>query len=82
MVDGERQEPTGAFVEDVLQSCLYRLRWYQGESIDPRYPPGNDGRFRCRENALAITALEDVLHRLHDRTRNRELRHVEGTHQA
>lgn len=64
----ERQEPNGAFVEGVIQSALGRLYYYQSS------------QFKCRENALAITKLEEALHWLNHRTRNREQRQVEGTH--
>ena len=75
-VDGERREPNGAFVEDVIRAALGRLRFYQTEGI-----PGGQGRFACRENALAITKLEEALHWLQHRTADRESRGVEGTHQ-
>ena len=38
------------------------------------------GEYRCRENALAITKLEEALHWLHHRTQARTKRGVEGTH--
>lgn len=69
-VDGARREPNGAFVEGVLQAALGRLEHYQTSE-----------RFRCRENALAITKIEEALHWLDHRTRDREARGVEGTHQ-
>ncbi len=65
-----RKEPNGAFVEDVLTACLRRLEHY------------NDTKFRCRENSLAITHIEEALHWLHARTANREGRGVEGTLQV
>ncbi len=37
------------------------------------------GRKIARENALAITKLEEAMHRLNDRTQNRKDRGVEGT---
>ena len=40
------------------------------------------GPYKCRENALAITKLEEAMHWLHHRTRLREQRGVEGTHQV
>lgn len=67
--DGTVREPNGAFVEDVLGICVERLRFYQ------------ESRFKCRQNALAITKLEEALHWLEDRTRERKRRGVEGTHQ-
>jgi hypothetical protein len=69
-VDGVRREPNGAFVEDVIAIALDRIEFY------------NDGQFRCRENSLAITKLEEALHWLDHRTRDREARGVEGTHQV
>lgn len=64
----ERQEPNGAFVEGVIQAALGRLQFYQ------------NGKFACRENALAITKLEEALHWCGHRTAMREKRGVEGTH--
>lgn len=72
-VDGVRVEPNGAFVETVLLALIKRLNYYQAVS---------GGKFACRENALAITRLEEGLHWLKERTRDRERRGVEGTHQA
>lgn len=68
-----RTDPTGAFVEGVLAAALDRLEFYQ---------TGNGGKFKCRENALAITKIEEALHWLEHRTRAREAREVEGTHTA
>lgn len=67
-VGGERLEPNGAFVEGVIEAALGRLAFYQAT------------QFRCRENALAITKLEEALHWLQARTAAREERGVEGTH--
>lgn len=39
------------------------------------------GPFACRENALALTKLEEAMHWLHHRTRARQARGVEGTHE-
>lgn len=71
--DAERSDPNGAFVEGVIAAALDRLNYYQTAS---------NGRFRCRENSLAITKLEEALHWLDARTRAREDRGVEGTHTA
>lgn len=38
------------------------------------------GPFSCRENAIALTHLEDAMHWLNHRTRARLIRGVEGTH--
>lgn len=66
----DRQEPNGAFVETVIAAAVDRLEYYQGSG------------FACRENALAITKLEEALHWLNHRTQKREARGVEGTHAA
>lgn len=68
-VDGERREPNGAFVEGVIAAAIDRLECYQAS------------KFQCRENALAITKLEEALHWLNHRTAERQRRGVEGTHQ-
>jgi hypothetical protein len=46
--------------------CIDRLRSFQS------------GDFKCRENALALTKLEEALHWLNHRTRDRQSRGVEG----
>lgn len=38
------------------------------------------GPYACRENALALTKLEEAMHWLHHRTRERVARGVSGTH--
>ena len=84
---GERREPSGAFVEGVILAALDRLKFYQGDGKYAATPmtalnSPQAGKFRCRENALAITKLEEALHWLAHRTADRERRGVEGTHQA
>ena|ERR1700679_391544 len=71
--DGDRQKPNGAFVETVLSAVLQRIDFYQ---------TANGGKFKCRENAIAITKIEEALLWLDKRTRDREERKVEGTHTA
>ncbi len=66
----ERREPNGAFVEDVIDAAADRIRFYQS------------GKFACDDNAEAIKHLEAALEALQRRTKEREQRHVEGTHQA
>ena len=39
------------------------------------------GQYSCRENALALTKLQEAMHWLHHRTRERMARGVEGTMQ-
>ena len=57
----------GVFVEDLLYAAKERLEEFQ------------DTPFRCRQNAIAITKIEEALFWLQDRTREREERGVEGT---
>ena len=71
--DGDRAIPTGAFVEGILAAALDRLEFFQTAS---------GGKFKCRENALAITKIEEALHWMDHRTAERERRKVEGTHVA
>lgn len=40
------------------------------------------GQYACRENALALTKIEEAQHWLHSRTLARMQRGVEGTHKA
>jgi len=42
----------------------------------------NEGPYRCRENSLAITHIQEALHWLQHRTNSRQRRGVEGTHQV
>jgi hypothetical protein len=64
----DRKEPNGAFVETVIDAARQRIQFYQ------------DSSFKCRENAIAITKLEEALMWLNKRTQDREKRAVEGTH--
>lgn len=61
-------EPNGAFVETVIAAVVQRIEHY------------NEGQFRCRENSLAITHLEEALHWLNARTSRRLNAGTEGTH--
>ena len=56
----------GCFQEDLIAICVDRLRSFQ------------QGDFKCRENALAITHLEEALNWLNSRTLDRQRRGVEG----
>lgn len=64
----DRKEPNGAFVEGVISAVLQRLQHYQVSS------------FKCAENEFAIAGLEGALRSLEARTKERDLRKVEGTH--
>lgn len=63
-----RLEPNGAFVEDIIQMAIGRIRFYQAS------------RFACDANEEALTGLEMAADALDRRTRDREARQVEGTH--
>lgn len=62
---------TGAFVEDVIEAARQRLEFYQTAS---------NGKFKCRENSIAITKLEEAMHWLWARRMEREARGVQGEH--
>ena len=66
----DRQPPNGAFVETVIAAALQRIEYYQAS------------KFACRENALAVTKLQEALFWLRERTERRERQNVEGTHQG
>jgi len=58
----------GVCNEDLLVMVIRRLEGFQ------------NSEFKCRENACAITKLEEALLWLRKRTMGRENRGVEGTH--
>lgn len=58
--------PNGISNESLIAIVIDRLECF------------NDGPFRCRENSLAITALEEALHWMHHRTMKRQSLGLEG----
>ncbi len=56
----------GCFMEDLLNIVVDRLESFQS------------GDFACRENALALTKVQEALHWLNHRTADRIDRDVEG----
>lgn len=60
----------GCHQEDLIAICIDRLQHFQ------------EGPFPCRENALALTKLEEALHWMNHRTSDRIRRDVEGTNTA
>lgn len=64
----DREDPNGAFVEDIIAAVIDRIEFYQSSKFDSVY------------NALALTYLRVAQDKLEDRTRDREARDVEGTH--
>jgi hypothetical protein len=59
----------GLTQEVLLAICIDRLQCFQ------------KGPYACRENAIALTKLEEATMWLQKRTRDRMVRGVEGTHQ-
>lgn len=57
----------GVSNEALLAVVIDRLQGFQS------------GDFKCRENAIALTKIEEAMHWLHHRTRERIAREVEGT---
>lgn len=48
--------------------------------VEDRLLGFQSGQYACRENAIALTKLQEAMHWLHHRTRERVARGVEGTH--
>ena len=67
--DGDRIEPNGAFVADVITAAIGRIEFYQ------------DSQFNSGFNAEALYHLHAARNALRRRTRDREVRGVEGTHE-
>ena len=57
----------GCHQEDLLNIVLHRLQSFQS------------GDFRCRENAIALTKVEEALMWLNRRTKKRQDQGIEGT---
>ena len=64
----EENGVNGVQIEDVINILVDRLQEFQ------------NGNFPCRENALAITKLEEARLWLNERTRKRREQGVEGKH--
>lgn len=60
----------GAFVEDVIDAAITRLRFYQSS------------KFACEENEIALDLLMAARGQLDERTKARLARGVEGTHEV
>lgn len=58
----------GIFIEDLLSICINRLEHFQNSKLN------------CRENAMAITRLQEATMWLNKRTLDRKKRGVEGTY--
>lgn len=49
--------------------------------VEDRLQGFQSGQYACRENAIALTKIQEAMHWLHHRTRERVARGVEGTRQ-
>lgn len=56
----------GCHQEDLLEIVIDRLKSFQS------------GKFSCRENAIALTKLEEAMRWLNHRTKDRQQQGVEG----
>ena len=63
----KENEVNGCHQEDLLAIVLDRLQHFQA------------GEFKCRENAIAITKIQEAMFWLNHRTNCRQARGVEGT---
>ena len=63
----KEQGINGCHNEDLINIVIHRLREFQ------------DSKYACKENACAITKLEEAVHWLKARTEKRKERGVEGT---
>lgn len=59
----------GTTLEEMLRVSIERLQYL-------------NGKFPCRENAIALTKMQEALHWLNHRTADRIARGVEGKHEA
>ncbi len=87
--------PNDAFNEELNASLVTEISFQNGpineagvngisnESllaiVEDRLKGFQSGPYACRENALALTHVQDAMHWLHHRTRERVARGVEGT---
>lgn len=60
-------------VNGVTQEALLAI-------VEDRLTSFQSGPFACRENAIALTKIQEAMMWLHKRTRDRVARGVEGTH--
>lgn len=81
------EDYNGITNEALLAVVIDRMRGFQGLFVKPKASetgdPGIDNPqrvFACKENAMALTHLEEALMWLQKRTRDRMARGVEGSH--
>lgn len=85
---GDELHPHGATVELLFQNGPIKEVGVNGLThevllaiVADRLRSFQAGPYACRENALALTKIEEALHWLHHRTLARVRRGVEGTHE-
>lgn len=67
--------------EALLAVLIDRMRGFQHlRNLHGSFDFNSRGKYACRENAIALTSLEEALMWLQKRTRDRLARGVEGTH--
>ena len=59
--------------EELIRVLLHRINYLNNEWMG--------GKFHCIENSRAFMYLEEALYQLNKRTKDREKRKVEGTHE-
>ena len=89
---GSPADMNGISNEALLAVVIDRMRGFQHQRLGELTHPAQGeagsfdfnsrGQYACRENAIALTHLEDALMWLQKRTRDRMARGVEGTHKA
>lgn len=73
----------GVTNEALLAILIDRMRGFQhARNPDGSFDFNSRGKYASRENALALTAMEEALLWLQKRTRDRMARGVEGTHKV
>jgi hypothetical protein len=67
--------------ESIIAVAIDRMRGFQYErNLDGTFNFNSRGKYACKENAQALTYLEEALMWLQKRTLDRMRRGVEGTH--
>jgi hypothetical protein len=71
----------GPVKEVGLNGCQVDTLIHVAKRMLEEFQNMDEGKYRNRHNAIAITKLEEAIHRLDDRSRERVERGVEGTSQ-
>jgi len=77
------EDRNGITNEALIAVVIDRMRGFQYlRTEDGSFDYASRGQYACKENACALTHLEEALMWLQKRTRDRLARGVEGTHQV